>query len=221
MEDYQHPIVTVDVALFTLTGGALHVALLARDKSPFEGVLALPGGYVHTDEDDDLARTARRVIEAKCGVRVPYLEQLYTFSGKKRDPRGWSASIAYYVVMPAGMLASGNGDLRLFPVDALPKLAFDHAKIVSTAVQRLRAKSTYSSLPAFLLPEEFTLPELQRVYEQVQGTSIDRWKFRRRFDDLDIIEPTSGTRVAPKGAGRPGQLFKLRARVLSELKETI
>ncbi len=161
------------------------------------------------------------MIEEKTGVRVPYLEQLYTFSGLSRDPRGWSVSIAYYVVIPGEILASGNGELQLHPVDKLPPLAFDHNTIVEVAVNRLRAKSTYSSLPAFLLPETFTLPELQKVYEQVLGTKIDRWKFRRRFEDLDIIELAEGTRTARAGAGRPGQLFRLRSQVLSELKETI
>lgn len=203
----RQPIATVDVALCSLREGALCVLLSRREKAPFAGVLALPGGFVRTDEDDDTAATARRVIREKTPATVLHLEQLYTFSGRARDPRGWSISVAYYALLPEGDLAvEQDGSARLAPIDALPELPFDHSRIVETAVRRLRDKASYSSLPTYLLPPEFTLAELQRVYEQVIGTELDRTTFRRNLLAQAVIEPVEG--VVRGGAHRPAQVYR-------------
>src|SRR5262245_31930104 len=108
---------TVDVVLLTLRAGQLHVALLRRDREPFKDILALPGGYVHADEDQDTLDAACRVLRDKTGIESPYLEQLATFSGAARDPRGWSLSVAYYALVPEAVISNaGHPDVELFPV---------------------------------------------------------------------------------------------------------
>lgn len=212
-DDFPPVILTIDCVLLTLPSdvpaAGLSVALLMRDTAPFEGVVALPGGYVHADEDADLEAAARRVLAAKLGIGGArfFLEQLCTVSGSARDPRGWSASVVYYALVPEARLAGGVG--RLAPVDALPQLAFDHAAIVARAVERLRAKTSYSNLPGFLLPETFTLPELQDVYERVLGLALDQSVFRKRMDEMNLIEAVpDGFRKG--GRHRPAQLYRLR-----------
>jgi 8-oxo-dGTP diphosphatase len=211
-----NPSATVDVALFTLRGEELCVMLAERDREPFQGKEALIGGYIHVDEDDDTAGTARRVLKEKTGLTVAYLEQLYTFSGKYRDPRGWSLSVSYYAVVPESQLAVPT--VRLVPVEAVPALPFDHNRIIEQAVKRLRNKSTYSSLPAFLLPQDFSITELHAVYEKVTGMVIDRQNFRRKVLDQGMIEPSSKVR---RGAFRPTKLYRLVVSNLTEFDKQI
>ena len=130
-----------------------------------------------------------------------------TFSGASRDPRGWSLSVAYFALVPEAELLAAGGALVLHPVDRLPALAFDHAAIVAAAVERLRGKSSYFALPAFLLPPLFTLAELHGVYEQVLGTKIDRASFRRKVAEQDIVTPAEGEQRT--GAHRPAALYRL------------
>ena len=196
MAEHPTPIATVDVVLLTVLDGRLHVGLLHRAADPFAGALALPGGFVHTEEDGGLTDAARRVLREKVGLAPRYLEQLSTVGGPARDPRGWSISVAYYVLFSAADLPGALPGLRWLPADALPPLAFDHAAIVDAALRRLRGKSAYSSLPAFLLPPSFTLAELQRAYEQVMGTRLDPASFRRKVTDQGIVEAVRATAEA-------------------------
>lgn len=210
-------ILTIDCVLLTLlpaeVGKGLAVALQVRPNAPFAGMAALPGGYVRADADADLAAAARRVLAAKLAIAVDglFLEQLCTVSGAHRDPRGWSASVVYYALVPEAQLSAQHGErLGLARVDALPPLAFDHGDIVAQAVARLRSKTGYSNLPGFLLPPTFTLPELQDVYERVLGRRLDQSVFRRRMDELALIEPVpDGFRTG--GRHRPAQLYRLSA----------
>lgn len=201
-------ICTVDVVLLTLRDNALHVALLKRDREPFKGALALPGGYVHVKEDQSAWDAAARVLRDKGGVVSPYLEQLATFAGPGRDPRGWSVSVAYYALVPEALLGD-SGTLSLLPVERLPTLAFDHKGIVEAAVSRVRAKSLYSSLPVYLCGQAFTLPQLQAVYEAVLGEPINKVSFRRKIDQLGVLEPIEGAQEVGR-ANRPAQLYRLR-----------
>ena len=203
--EYEKPIATVDIALFTLVGTSLQVAVQRRRVEPYKGQCALVGGYVHVDKDEDTRATARRVLQHKAGLDVAYLEQLSTFSGALRDPRGWSLSIAYMALVPETRLQAANA-LELYPVDRHPDLPFDHGKIISAGVERLRSKSLYSSLPAFVMPEEFTLTELQRVYEIILGQPLDKAKFRRRLSGQSFIETTGKFK---SGSHRPAELFRL------------
>ena len=158
LRDVPSIVCTVDVVLLTLREGALHVLPVQRERAPFADAWALPGGYIHAQEDADALASAARVLRDKAGLDSPYLEQLATFSGLARDPRGWSLAVAYYALVPLEVLqAGGSGKLaagtKLVPVQALPALPFDHGQMVQTALARVRSKSQYSSLPVYLCGE--------------------------------------------------------------------
>ena len=206
--NFPMPIATVDTALLTLSGGVLAVGLIERNRAPFTGMAALPGGYVHVPDDSTLEAAAARILREKAGLECRYLEQLGTFSGAARDPRGWSLTVAYFALVPEADLLAAKSTLTLQPVASLPPLAFDHALIVDAAVARLRGKSSYSALPAFLLPALFTLAELHAVYQQVLGTRLDLASFRRKIIAQEIVEPAESRKT---GAHRPAGLFRLRA----------
>lgn len=204
-------ICTVDVVLLTLRDTALHVLLVQRERAPFAGAWALPGGYIHAQEDGDAQASAARVLRDKAGLQSPYLEQLATFSGIARDPRGWSMAVAYCALVPEASLAlpALAPGVALVAVDALPALPFDHAQIVQTALARVRSKSQYSSLPVYLCGDQFTLPQLQAAYECVLGESVNKVSFRRKMDELAMLEPVPGA-LQGGGAHRPAQLYRLR-----------
>lgn len=202
-------ICTVDVVLLTIKDEGLMVALRKRDYGPCEGQLALPGGYIHPDADGSAFDAAMRVIRTKAGLAPPYLEQLSTFAGPKRDPRGWSVSIAHYALVPFDLIEQASVNLELVHVDRLQSLPFDHALMVATAVERLRNKSQYSSLPCFLAGPTFTLPQLQRIYELLMGESLNKVSFRRKITEMNMLEPIAGQFEAA-GAHRPAQLYRLK-----------
>lgn len=208
--DYPPVICTVDVVLLTLKDQALHVVLLKRQNEPFAGMPALPGGYVHSQEDKTAWDAAARVLRDKTGIISPYLEQLATYSGADRDPRGWSVSIVYYALIPLEVLPLDNKGLLLAPVNRLPRMPFDHKGIVDVAVSRVRSKSQYSSLPIYLCGERVTLPQLQAVYEAVLGEPINKVSFRRKIDELAMLEPIEGE-LETGAAHRPAQVYRLRA----------
>ena len=216
--DYPRPLVMVDLVLFTLVEGELSVLLTKRTTEPFSGRLALPGGFVHMDEDQSLEQSAMRVARTKLKFLPPYLEQLYTFSGLDRDPRDWSVSVAYYAVFPlpakdTSLVATARS------VKNLPPLPFDHDQQVAVAIERLRGKAAYSSLPAFLLGETFTLAELRRVYEAVMDTRIDAASFRTKILAQGIVRQVTGKKRG--GAHRPAQLYQRSGDELKYLTRTI
>lgn len=220
MEAEFKQVVSVDIALFTVHKAGLAVLLIRRERDPYQGCFALPGGFVHEDKDADATQTARRVLANKVGIVAQYLEQLYTFSGQVRDPRGWSVSIAYYALMPESLLPAPDDNRILISVDALPELPFDHAKIIAGGVERLRNKSTYSTLPAFLLPKQFTLNELHRIYQQVIGSDIDNSSFRRRIEAQEMVTPVEGS--MKKGRqGRPAQVYQLSDTTLRQFRNCL
>lgn len=205
-------IVTVDVVLLTQHQGRLAAGLIRRENPPFEGRMALIGGYVRANEDDSADATARRVLLEKTGLRGFFLEQLATFSGRDRDPRGWSVSIAYLALTPASRLVAplaADDRLKLLPVDDLGDLPFDHGRIMGAAIERLRGKGAYSTLPARLIEEPFTLTELQKVYEVSLGVDrLDKSSFRRKLNEMDLVEEAAGRRTDT--GGRQAQLYRLK-----------
>ena len=204
-------ICTVDVVLLTIKANALQVALLERAQAPFAGQLALPGGYIHVDEDADAHAAAMRVVKEKTGIVPPYLEQLSSFTGPTRDPRGWSVSIAHYALVPFAVIDSAEQhNVKLRPVDSQLGLPFDHGSILAHALERLRNKSQYSSLPCFLAGEVFTLPQLQRIYEVLMGETINKVSFRRKVTEMDMLDAVEGGFDAA-GAHRPAQLYRLKS----------
>lgn len=206
---YPSIIVTVDVALFTLKDGRLHVVLHVRDKDPFKGMPALIGGFFHADEDADELAAANRTLMAKSGLVAPYLEQLYTFAGPDRDPRGYSVNVVHFALVNEHVLARQNLEkVMLVPVDDLPELAFKHNSILEYAVSRIRGKSGYSTLPTYLLPELFTYPQLQATYEGVTGKIEDQASFRRKIKALNFLEETD--EKFRGGMGAPAKLYRIR-----------
>jgi 8-oxo-dGTP diphosphatase len=183
--------------------GELKILLPTRPREPFAGVPALPGVYIHKD-DANAEAAAQRALATKAGVESPYLEQLATFSGPARDPRGWAVSIAYYALVPWGVI--GEAAAQMVDVTELPRLPFDHNDIIAVALARLRGKSTYSELPLHLMPPSFTLAELQSVYEQVMGEEISRTLFRKRMVEGGLIVETG--EMSRGGAHRPAALYR-------------
>lgn len=186
--------VAVDVACFALRDEQLTVLLVRREVAPFAGAWALPGGIVQGRERLDAA--AARLLAERVGLRAAYLEQLYTFDDPDRDPRGRTLSVAYYALMPpagdrAAQAGRAVGALDWCPVDQLPPLAFDHARIVAYARQRLAQKITYAPLAFLLLPEHFTIGDLRRVHEAIEGreyTHLSNFQtlMRSRWDLLRV-----------------------------------
>lgn len=200
---------TVDVVVLTLVEGVLSVVLLQRERAPYAGVWALPGGYIHAQEDADAQASAARVLRSKAGIAGAYLEQLATFSGPARDPRGWSVAISYCALIPQQQLPAQRWDLKIVPVSAVGLLPFDHGQILQAALARVRSKSQYSSLPVYFLGESFSLPQLQQVYECILGEPVNKVSFRRKMDELGMLEPVPGAMQAG-GAHRPAQLHRVR-----------
>ena len=206
---YERPSVTVDVVIFTLIEGALHVLLVQRRRWPFDGHWAIPGGFVEMTESIDDA--ARRELEEETGLRDVYLEQLYTFGAPGRDPRTRVISVAYIALIRADAqqlrVSEESTDVRWFAVAALPdKLAFDHEEILARAIARLRSKLEYTTLAFQLLPEVFSILELKRIYEQILGEGeLDKGNFYRKIKDAHILEDTGMQR---EGRGRPTALYR-------------
>ncbi len=211
----------VDIVIFTLREGQLQ-ALLVQDKleageTPI-GTWMLPGKELEAEEA--LESAAYKAVEEWIGVRETYLEQLYTYGELNRDPRGRVISIVYYTLIPTDARIEPlqqNPELTAgwFNVSELPKLAFDHAAIVEYGLRRLRYKLEYSAVGFQLLPEEFTLSEIQQTYEIILGEKLDKRNFRRRILDAKIIEALPRRR---SGEGRPARLYRYREDAVAEVK---
>ena len=217
--DFPRPLATVDVVPLALREGTLAVGTLVRDRGPERGRAALPGGFVRPEEDADVEATARRVLRDKAGVRPTHLEQLAVFSGPDRDPRDWSLSVAFVAVIGGDgpsrdassggdASSSGGGALRFAAPGALPALPFDHDRIVARAMDRVRAKGGYSSLPLCFLGEPFTLPSAHAVYERVLGRTLDRAAFRRKILDTGFLEDTGALSRPTAAVARPAKLYR-------------
>ena len=199
-------LVTVDVVLFTIRDRKLHLLLIKRLAKPFEHRYALPGGFVREYESLDAA--AIRELREETGVGDVYLEQLYTFGDPKRDPRGRVITVAYYALVPHNqVLRAGTdaSDAAWFPVTELPPLAFDHRKIAEYAHQRIRNKLDYTNVGFELLPERFTLTELQLVHEAILGEALDKRNFRRKIIQKCIVKPTKEWQQTGR---KPAQLYR-------------
>jgi len=210
---YQYPraAVTVDCVVFGFDGGALRVLLIERGLEPFKGRWALPGGFVRVDETIDDA--ARRELAEETGLKNVFLEQLYTFGAINRDPRERVVSVAYYALVKLSdhraKAATDAANAEWFTISKAPKLAFDHADILATALARLKGKVRYQPIGFELLPPKFTLSELQHLYEAVLETDLDKRNFRKKVLGFGLLIPLKETRMA--GRHRPAQLFRFNA----------
>lgn len=208
--EHPHPAVTVDIVIFTVRDGELKLLLVRRAGEPYQGKWALPGGFVQIDED--LETAARRELEEETGVTGVYLEQLYTFGRPDRDPRERVITVTYYALIPSERIrlqaATDAEAVGWFGMDELPTLAFDHDEIVTTAHERLVAKLDYSTIAFQFMPAEFTLSELQSVYEIILREEVDKRNFRKWVLALEQVEETGNERR--EGAHRPAKLYRVK-----------
>lgn len=216
IHDYDIPLVSVDLVIFTLHEGALKVLLVKRGDYPHKGSWALPGGFVDIRKDKDLQGTALRKLREKTSVSAPYLEQLESIGSASRDPRGWSVTVVYFAMIPWHAVASGDAlvdEVQWLPVEAAAglKLGFDHGDLLERALDRVRSKVLYTLLPAYLIPAPFTLSALQQVYEVILGREVEKKAFRRRLENADVVEPTGA--MDSQSAGRPAALYRLKSGV--------
>ncbi|MEU0440614.1 MULTISPECIES: NUDIX domain-containing protein [unclassified Streptomyces] len=210
---YEPFAVTVDLAVLTLRAGALHILLVRRGEEPYAGQWALPGGFLLPDESAEAA--ARRELAEETGlndVSGLHLEQLRTYSEPGRDPRMRVVSVAFTALLPDAPEARGGSDAaeaRWTPYDEAGPLAFDHDRILADARERVGAKLEYTSLATAFCPPEFTLGELQQVYETVWGTRLDKPNFRRKvLATPGFVEPVPGAPRRTSGRGKPAALHR-------------
>lgn len=215
---FERPLTTVDVVIFSVSDETLRVLLVRRPDStaatpePFPGRWALPGGFVDVARDASLQACAARKLREKTGLAAPYLEQLGSWGDRERDPRGWSATHAWFSLVPTGaadgppLTEDAGAEWMDVAVASRKRLAFDHGRILTAALDRLRSKVEYTSLPAYLLAEPFTLPQLQQIYEVVLSRPMDKSAFRKRMLDAQFLQeagPVDG------GAGRSAMGYRL------------
>lgn len=211
---YGHAVIACDVILFTVRDRQLQVLLIQMKKAPFRRHWAFPGGLVRGDES--LEEAARRQLQERAGVSNVFLEQLGAFGEVDRDPFGRVVSVAYFALLPADRLhwhtTSEYGGIDWFSVSRLPRLAYDHAEMLQVALRRLKEKMGYSPIVANLLDEEFTLGELQRLYEIVLGKKLDKRNFRKWVLMRGFVK-TTGKKHAG-GAHRPAELYRFTKKVV-------
>jgi 8-oxo-dGTP diphosphatase len=200
---------TVDAVVFgiDLEESALKVLLIERGLEPFVGQWALPGGFVGMDEPLDAA--VLRELEEETNVKLSFMEQLFTFGRPDRDPRGRVISTAYLgLVRPSHVAVREGSDATRavwWGIDNLPELAFDHAEILSIGLGRLRSKVRWQPVGIELLQNDFTLTQLQQVYEIILGRTLDKRNFRRKVLSFGVLAPTGETR---QERHRPAQLYR-------------
>ena len=208
---FERPSVTVDIIIFTIKNDDLQVLLVKRGEWPFKGRWAMPGGFVKMKESLDEA--AVRELKEETGVENVYLEQLFSFGAPKRDPRTRVITVAYFALIPYEKLklkaTADVVDVNWFSMYDLPELGFDHKEILDYALQRLRYKLEYTNAVANMLPDKFTLTELQRVYEIILDRKLDKRNFRKKILSLNMLKKTAEKRT---GAFRPAQLYSFKSK---------
>lgn len=207
--------IAVDIVVFGIKDGALVVLLGEVDRPPhYKNVGAFIGGIMEVDETAESA--AVRHLKQKAGLAGVYTEQLYTFSGINRDKRNRVVSVSYIALTEPDTAATHSfPNTRWCPIRNLPHLAYDHDEIANAALNRLRGKFSYTTIAQFLLPKEFTLTELQEVYEVVLNTTFDKRNFRKKLLALDIVEETGKMQEGVQN--RPAALYTFKERKLTEL----
>ena len=208
--EFRHAILATDIVIFALRDASLIVLLVKIQKAHFPDYWAVPGGLVHPSETVDVC-AERNLLKAARPNEI-FLEQLYTFGELNRDPHGRVVSVTYYALMPDWRFgldrSSAYPAIEWFPIDRLPKLAYDHDEVVRFAIERLRSKATYSNIVYSLLPDEFTLSELQKTYEIVLDKKLDKRNFRKKILSLNQLVNT-GRKTSGK-AHRPAELYRFK-----------
>jgi len=211
------PVLVVNLLIFSLRDHRLQVLLTNNQKDPPRNQWELPGTPIRLVESFE--QTASQELSRLLGGREAYLEQLYTYGDPGRNPIERTISVVYFALVPAsaGTTPSSIDDqiIQWFPVDELPPLAMDFGEIILYGLRRLRYKLEYTAVGFQLLPEEFTLSELQRTYEMILGETLDKRNFRRRILEAGIIEPTTHF---SSGEGRPAQFYRYNSDAVAEVK---
>jgi len=206
-----HPWVAVDVVIYTVDRRVLQSLLVQVKEGPFGGGWAFPGGLVGAEESVDQA--AEREVGERTGVKGAYLEQLYTFGKPERDPATRVVSVSYLALVPHRAVrlkpALKYADIRWFAANRLPHLAYDHDQVGRLALKRLRSKLQYTNIVYNLLPSEFTLGELQEVYETILHRPLDRRNFRKKILALGLLKQLRKKR---RGTHRPASLYAFMKR---------
>lgn len=209
---YEHAVIAADVVIFTVQENQLKILLIKMKKRPYTDYWAAPGGLVKPTESVDMA--AKRNLVEKTGVHNVYLEQLYTFGKVDRDPFGRVVSVAYFALIPSDgvklQTTAEYEDVTWFPVEKRPKLAYDHAEVIQYALNRLKAKLEYSNIVYSLLPKEFTLSDLQNIYEIILSKKFDKRNFRKKILSLNLIQRLKKKRRGE--ANRPAELYRFEDR---------
>lgn len=206
-QKYKFAVIATDIIIFTVAEDELKVLLVKMDKDPYKDAWAAPGGLIRPEESVEAA--AKRVLAAKTGLSNLYLEQLYTFGDVKRDPFGRVVSVAYFALISSEgvrlQTSKEHPDIQWFPVRQLPKLAYDHKTMIKLADERLQGKLEYTNIVYSLLPEAFTLGELQKTYEIIINRKLDKRNFRKKILSLGLIKKTGKRELGKKN--RPAELF--------------
>lgn len=209
---------SVDAVVFGYEAGSISVLLIKRKYKPFKGEWAIPGGFVLNEES--LEEAVERELSEETGIKINYLEQLYTFGNPIRDPRSRIVSVAYFgLVHPNTFKIYASTDaeeVQWFKFDELPKLSFDHKDILEIAIKRLQSKITYEPIGFELLDEKFPFSDLEKLYVTLIGRPIDRRNFRKKILKLNILDELN--EKVSKGSGRPANLFKFNQKRYFQLK---
>jgi len=199
--------VTVDMVLFTIQNKELYVLLIRRALNPFRGLWALPGGFLRPEEE--LETAAKRERYEETGVKNGLLAQLYTKGDIGRDPRGRVITVIYYSLMDSAKVelraSTDAAEVSWFSVKNLPKLAFDHERIIRDSAERIRNKIEYTNIAFQLLPQKFTLSELQSVYETILDRTLDKRNFRKKVNEINALKKLNETKM--QGIHRPARLY--------------
>src|SRR5947209_3100484 len=217
--EYPRPALTVDAVVFGLDDKDLKVLLIRRDLDPFKGKWALPGGFVRVQES--LEDAVRRELREETGVSQLFLEQLYTFGAIDRDPRERVVTVAYYALVKLSdhriHAATDACDAAWFAVSEAQSLAFDHERILAQALERLKNKVRYQPIGFELLPPEFTLSQLQRLYETILETPLDKRNFRKKILSMDFIVALD--EVEKDVAHRAARLYRFDRKKYQQLQK--
>jgi 8-oxo-dGTP diphosphatase len=190
---YPHPAVATDCVIFGFDGIKLHVLLIERGAEPYKGMWAFPGGFLQMEEDAE--QGALRELKEETDLTAQYIEQFYTFSDPHRDPRERIISIAYYALVKIQEVKGGDDAAKAqwFAIDEIPRLAFDHDRILRKAMEKLRERIHFQPIGFELLPEKFTLKELQMLYEAILGVQFDRRNFAKKMLHFELLNQLDET----------------------------
>ncbi|WP_299799735.1 NUDIX domain-containing protein [uncultured Maribacter sp.] len=210
---------SVDAVVFGYEADNISILLIKRKYEPFKDKWAIPGGFVLDDES--LEEAVERELKEETGIKINYLEQLYTFGKPNRDPRGRVVSIAYFgLIRPNAFKIYASTDaaqVQWFNINKLPELSFDHKEILDAAIKRLKGKITYEPIGFELLDTKFPFSDLEKLYSTLLGREVDRRNFRKKIMGLNILDELD--EKVSKGSGRPANLFQFNEKRYFHLKE--